>query len=286
MSPDEKELLMDIIKCPISCPRQCNTIVSIQAFKGYWQIPEPWNGSLASGFLIIAGNPALDDAELYPATSSSTSLSWVGPGIWSNKKDNEIVEDFFEGRFGKSTNPAFHPQKYVDVSTNPPSILLKTSGVKNPKNPYWEVANKICSLLSHSFVPWSFAFTDIVHCKSSSGQGNPPYNTCRHHTKAIIDLFVRMSSEESIEESIPTVILIGAPANKQKDYFFGKNPVTCNSHLGSYLFKHGKVYTKYIIDEAFIMGNGKKVRVISGIPAPSAANCQVSNVKIGATKIW
>jgi len=278
MTPIEEKLAWDIINCPSFCPRHCRPIISLQAPKGCWQIPEPWNGALSSGYLIIAGNPALDDAELYPTTSSSSSLSWVGPGIWNN---NIYVEKFFEGRFGVSTNLAFPGQKYVDVLTNPPSILLKTGAVKNPKNLYWEVANKICGLLNSSFVPWSFAFTDIVHCKSSSGQGNPPYHTCRHHTKAIIDLFARMS-----ESRIPTVILIGAPANKQKDYFFGTKPVTRNSHFGSYDYKHGKVYTKDIIDEVFIMGNGREVRVISGIPAPSAANRQVSNVKIGSAVIW
>ena len=277
MNALESKLCWDIINCPNSCPGQCNAIVSLQASNEYWQIPEPWNGFLTSGFLVIAGNPALDDAELYPATSSSSSLSWVGPGVW----DKDIVESYFEGRFGKSTNPAFPMKKYVDVLTTTPSILLKAGVFKKAKNPYWEVANRICSLLNSSFEPWSFAFTDIVHCKSSSSQGNPPFDTCRHHTRSIIDLFVTMS-----KSPVPTVILLGAPANKQKDYFFGKNPVSRNSHFGSYDYKRGKVITKDILDEVFNMRNGRKVRVISGIPAPSKANCQVSNVKIGSTLIW
>ena len=113
MNALESKLCWDIINCPNSCPGQCNAIVSLQASNEYWQIPEPWNGFLTSGFLVIAGNPALDDAELYPATSSSSSLSWVGPGVW----DKDIVESYFEGRFGKSTNPAFLMKKYVDVLT-------------------------------------------------------------------------------------------------------------------------------------------------------------------------
>ena len=107
MNALESKLCWDIINCPNSCPGQCNAIVSLQASNEYWQIPEPWNGFLTSGFLVIAGNPALDDAELYPATSSSSSLSWVGPGVW----DKDIVESYFEGRFGKSTNPAFPMKK-------------------------------------------------------------------------------------------------------------------------------------------------------------------------------
>ena len=277
MNALESKLFWDIINCPKSCPRQCNAIVSLQALNKNWQIPEPWNGFLTSGFLVIAGNPALDDAELYPATSSSSSLSWVGPGIW----DKDIVESYFEGRFGMSTNPAFPKKQYVDVLTTTPSILLKSGIFKKAKNSYWEVANSICTLLNRSFEPWSYAFTDIVHCKSSSSKGNPPFNTCRHYTKSIIDLFVNMS-----KSSVPTVILLGAPANKQKDFFFGKNPVSRNSHFGSYDYKRGKVYTKDILDEVFNMRNGRKVRVISGIPAPSKANCQVSNVKIGSAVIW
>lgn len=272
----ESRLCWDIIKCPHSCPIQCKSIVSIQA-TNIWQIPEPWNGSLTSDFLLIAGNPALDNDELYPSTSSFSSLSWVGPGVWNDV----IVESFFEGRYGISTNPAFPGRKYVDVLTNPPSILLKNGSIKNAKNPYWAVANTICSVLNDSFVPWSFAFTDIVHCKSSSSQGNPPFNICRCHTKDIIDMFVNMS-----KASVPTVILIGAPANKQKDYFFGKTSISCNNQFGEYdLKRKKKVYKKIISEEVFKMGE-RNVRVISGIPAPSTANRQVSNVRIGRTVIW
>ena len=275
MNPLEVQLCWTIINCPRACPAQCNSIVSLQGPSGVWQIPEPWNGSLTSKFLIIAGNPALDTDELYPSTHSPSNLTWVGPGVWNQTE----VQCFFEGRFGISKNKAFPNNPYVDVSTNPPAVLLKSGSTKNPKNPYWEIANKICSLLDNSFQPWSFAFTDIVHCKSSNGKGNPPFNTCRHHTKSIVDLFAQLSTSD------PTVILIGADANRQKDYFFWTHPVSSNN-LGSYDFKrNGIIQKRHIIDESFSY-NSNKLRVISGIPAPSKANGQVRNVTIGGTVIW
>lgn len=285
MTTEESKLFWDIIGCPCfhTAPKDaCHRIIATQNGNSCWQVPEPWNGSLSEKFLIIAGNPAIDIYEMYPSTVNVGSLAWVTMGtsklIWGRTK----VEDFFNKRFGYNICTAFGTsQPYV--KTVGPCILQVDGTYKQPKNNYWEIYNKICTAIDSSFAvtPWRYAITDIVHCKSSSSQGltSATYSVCVNHTRKIVDLFIKLSQSDS-----PVVVLVGSSANRYISMLFSGNYASAT--IGSYNYTRNKVTERKDIVMREYLCNGKKVKVICEVPAPSKANGQMSDIVINGQKIW
>lgn len=284
MTPRESKLFWDIISCPrtrSSSNNPCHRIIAIQNGNDCWQVPEPWNGSLSEEFLIIGGNPAIDLKELYPATIDVNNPSWCAMGNSGIKWSNSSVETFFEKRFGFPSCHAFgSPRPYVDTTN---SSILQTDGTyKCPKNEYWSIYNKICKAIDSTFEPWRFAITDIVHCKSSSSQGltSATYKICVNHTKEIVDLFTKQS-----QSSCPVIVLIGSSANSYVDMLLDGKCIS-NTVIGSYDYTRGGfVQTKDIILRKYSYMD-KTINIVCGIPAPSRANGQMSNIVINGHKIW
>jgi len=153
-----KNLCIKIARCTQLGVFPCDKIASVQSNCILKQMPEPWNGHLATAeIMFIGSNPSIDCEEYFP------NIGWK----------NDDIFDFFENRFinGK---------------------VLKSTG-KRDSVKYWSglitYANIINNLTGNRYYKGSLAeatkdngwdysvldpyvvSTEIVHCKSKAAYG-------------------------------------------------------------------------------------------------------------------
>jgi hypothetical protein len=152
------ELLLEITNCPVASDCRagarlaCSKVVGVQSAIAWadYHLPEPWSGELESApLLFLSSNPAIDPKERYPTPS------------WS---DAERV-DFFRHRFSGGT----------EAWTQDFRTLLKDGSYDTAlrAGKYWrEIHNRATELLGDNARPGvDYAFSEVVHCKSSSNDG-------------------------------------------------------------------------------------------------------------------
>jgi len=123
-------------------------VTAQQVTPEHFQVPEPWNGDLASApLLFMSSNPATGDGAAYPRAS------------W---KDEEI-EDFFVHRFGEGR------QQWTLGGNR--ALLL--DGTHAKANPFWSsVRQRAMELFQRDVQPGrDYALTEVVRCKSGGEYG-------------------------------------------------------------------------------------------------------------------
>lgn len=269
MKAQTQKLFNDIINCPFLTTGDCLKITGCQNHLPKRQVPEPWNGDIEkSSFLIIGSNPALVDNEVYPSKDVCWH-SWVG--FWNSSS----VQEFFNGRFGKAICQA-NGQPFVDVKK---STVLTHNGanlVRRPfQNGYWKAYNEMCSAISHSFKPWDFVVTDIVHCKSSQQIGvASSRKLCMNYLKNIISIFANNGAEEH------HVLIIGSDCSEKNLSMIKSFGWSFSNKQEIGISAKGDPINMYDLDV-----NGVHVNLYHRIPAPSGANRSKSPIRFFSAEI-
>ena len=149
-----KDLCIKIARCTQLGVFPCDKIASVQSNCILKQMPEPWNGHLATAeIMFIGSNPSIDFDEYFP------NIGW----------DNDDIYDFFEDRFKNGK-------------------IVKSTGKKASVR-YWNSLKKyiiwihqalqsaslseemtIDENIVRSLIP-NIVSTEIVHCKSKGEYG-------------------------------------------------------------------------------------------------------------------
>ena len=304
MTPREQTVFNAIINCPSRAKENnpsdpCYEIINYQrnyiSKKGRGtiqqpnpqarrQVPEPWNGDLANtSYLILASNPAYVPDEVFPNRDTNWA-SWADFGdgsLWTNKD----CEDFFEGRLGKAICPR-NGQLYFDLAAN---TVLSTDYHSNRffrnkvQNNYWITYDALCDAISpyYSRGSFSFAITDLVHCKSGMQIGvSKACKACIQHTRNILDLFTKNGLKNH------SVLLIGSvPKDYLEKLFINYSFIEKPRPVGSFL--DSKKNTTEFVYEQIMSIDGISVSVYFNIPAPSGMNRSRCPVTInGKTISW
>jgi hypothetical protein len=151
------DLLLTIARCEniaaarCSASHPCHRIVTSQlSAVERFQMPEPWNGVLASApLLFLSSNPSIGEEAEYPM------------GSWP---DDE-VEDYFANRFGGGR------KTWVVRGTRP--LLL--DGTHAKANAFWSgIRQRAMEVFGREVVPGlDYALTEVVRCKSRQEYGVP-----------------------------------------------------------------------------------------------------------------
>lgn len=153
--PRVSDLLLRIARCDnlasarCSAAHPCHRIVTSQSpAEESFQMPEPWNGRLASApLLFLSSNPSIGQGAEYPRDS------------WP---DDEI-EDFFTNRFGGGR------KAWVEGGNR--ALLL--DGNHGNANAFWSaIRQRAMELFGRAVVPGlDYSLTEVVRCKSLQEYG-------------------------------------------------------------------------------------------------------------------
>ena len=187
---DRRALLLRIARCPLikqalaDHSHPCSRVVNEQQLgnEDERQVPEGWAGNLRHARVVfVSSNPAIGDGEIYPTSS------------WS---DAHIVE-FLDRRFDPAmTPPLVHENR----------VLMQDGTYWQESVGYWDEASAQARrlLLGRASPAWSFAMTEVVHCKSSKGRGVTP-DSARTCADMYLDDIMSYTSA-------PIVIIVGRHA--------------------------------------------------------------------------
>ena len=215
MKKETKELFWEIINCPCreNAASECEGIIAFQDAHAGWQVPEPWLGDLDSAsVLIIGGNPAFKEEEIFPTRRAYNSEDWLGHCPNSQADWTETsVEEFFTKRLDGAKCGSCG-QSYVRSSEkNNLQVLCSSNGAcayKRAGNDYWRVYGHYCEVLRTNDVisDTNIAITDSVHCKSGNmiGVNTRTRKQCSFLTKRVIESFAGNASSKHV------ILLFGA----------------------------------------------------------------------------
>lgn len=158
MTKAEEKLCIQIARCIQLGLFPCDKIASVQSNCILKQMPEPWNGHLATAeIMFIGSNPSIDCEEHYPNAS------------WS---DNDIC-DFFDKRFIngkvlKSTGKSDYVKYWSGLITYT-NIINDLTGNRYYKGRLAEATKD--NGWDYSVLDPYVVSTEIVHCKSKEAYG-------------------------------------------------------------------------------------------------------------------
>lgn len=179
----------------------------VQFSKETFHMPEPWNGNLSKAkILFVSSNPSFDINETTPELARKENKEVLPKIISDPEKDDpeteralKEAEDFFENRF---CHKEYKNPTWTSILKHAGYLLKKTSSIEPIGNITEKQKEEIASCI---------ALTEVVHCKSEGEKGvQEAIETCYNkHTRAVIELFLKSSSEECKK-----VVLVGAAARK------------------------------------------------------------------------
>lgn len=158
---DSKELMMNILRCGLSCADEkspCHSIWEAQGCREVrdFHLPEPWNGDVENASaLVVSINPRITPGELFPRFGCDFWLDKAG------KLDPNRADDFFRNRF----------EGYFVTHEKGTCFKVRheDGSMRNPGGHYWtQVHHAVQVLLNRlEIVPGrDYALTEVVHCKT------------------------------------------------------------------------------------------------------------------------
>lgn len=186
----------------------CRALISYQQRCGYstHQIPEPWNGNIASApLLFVASNPAISPDEHYP------TLEW---------SDAEIVQ-FFQGRFGDGM-PRTRQHAPDEPIRNGIYVRRADGGYDSRWSRFLASIRARAAELGLLRPGTDYAVTEVVHCKSpseSSKQDGAMVANARDHC---VDLHFE---KVLLHAGARVIVFLGDHARRAAVRKLGVNPV-------------------------------------------------------------
>ncbi len=174
---DSKELMMNIVRCGLSCADEkspCHCIWKSQGCRNVsdFHLPEPWNGDIENAKLLFLGiNPRLNPGELFPRTGNEW---WTKDG---GVLDEDKIEDFFKNRFCSDYEYVRH--------NNGQAFKVRREGdeYKGTGKGIWQYMHKLARIIVKDDVlpGCGYALSEIVHCKThdEGGLSASCYEKCK-----------------------------------------------------------------------------------------------------------